>query len=278
MGNSESGLNRRPSLLPLAQRSSLTMRAAALTVIALLAGVSSAQAFEHVLRSHGGFWNWRQFQTMRYDLVGWPFSPGAGDDMQTVDLETGRVRVDGGRAGDTYHLGYDGRDVWIQPSHQAIKAPPRFYALVPYQFIGMPFVLAEPGVTEKELGTQTVNGRLCEVYSFHLPTGTGVLTDDLTAYVDTDTDLLYLVTFSIDPHRMGVDASAMTGTFAMVFDEWQTVDGLTVPEKMSIHDWQNGAPGQSRGAFSVQNVEFDRAFADASAFVRPMGALVDARP
>jgi hypothetical protein len=237
------------------------------------------QAFEHVLRSHGGFWNWRQFQTMRYDLVGWPFSPGTGDDMQTVDLESGRIRVDGGSAGQTYHLGFDGHDVWMQPSHQAIKAPPRFYALVPYQFIGMPFVLAEPGVTEKELGTQTVNGRECEVYSFHLPTGTGVLTDELTAYVDSDTDLLYFVTFAIDPHRVGVGASAaMTGTFAMVFDEWQTVDGLTVPARMSIHDWNQGALGASRGAFSVEHVEFDHAFADASAFMRPIGALVDARP
>jgi hypothetical protein len=134
-------------------------------------------------------------------------------------------------------------------------------------------------VTEKELGTQTVNGRECEVYSFHLPTGTGVLTDELTAYVDSDTALLYFVTFAIDPHRVGAGASAaMTGSFAMVFDEWQTVDGLTVPARMSIRDWDKGALGASRGAFSVEHVAFDHAFADASAFMRPIGALVDARP
>lgn len=227
------------------------MRTFALTLVALLVAVN-ARAFEGTLRAHGGYWNWAAYRTMRFDVTGWPFSrEAAARDAQTVDLRTGRLRVDGGRPGAWYALGFDGRTVWADGATASLAAPPRFYALTPYRFIGMPFVLAEPEVVQEDLGRRKLNGAWHEVYRFRSP-GRGTF----LAYVDPATDLLYAVVF---------DAGN-----AVVFDEWQEVDGLTVPRRVSFHEWNAGALGARKATFTVRNAHFDRAAAHPSAFAAPV--------
>ena len=246
------------------------MRVLTLTVMTFLAGVSSVHAFEDVLRTHGGFWNWRAYHTMRYDVVGWPFSPDPRSrEAETVDLETRRIRIDGGGARSPYHLGFDGRSTWVRPSFGAVHAPSRFYALVPFQLIGMPFVLGEAGVRQEDLGYRVFDGRLYEVFAFHLPAGADTPADTFVAYVDDDTRLLHMVTFDFTYPALADRGGGPSPACAVVFDEWQNVSGLTVPRTLSFHDWVNGRLGATRASFSVENVAFDQAAVVPSAFADP---------
>src|SRR5688572_5016701 len=104
------------------------------TAVALFLGVAPARAFDDTLKTHGGFWNWRAFQTMRFDLEGWPFSKNRrGREYQTVDLLSRRVRIDGDAHFRLFHLGFDGKKAWVSPSKSAVSAPLRFYAQAPSQ-------------------------------------------------------------------------------------------------------------------------------------------------
>ena len=229
------------------------------TAAVLFIGAAPAHAFEDTLRTHGGFWNWHAYRTMRYDLEGWPFQKKSrGREFHTVDLQTGKIRIDSDGGFPLYHLGFDGRSAWVSPSRDAINALTRFYTLAPFRFIGMPFVLAQAGVSQENLGERLVAGRKYEAYRFRFPPGTDSPSDDFIAYVDDDTRLLHLVTFEVNRRE-----------FAVVFDEWQGVDGLTVPRRLSFHEWADGRPGPARASFEVLNVAFDKAFAEPAAFARP---------
>ncbi|MBV9080277.1 MAG: hypothetical protein JO102_04065 [Elusimicrobia bacterium] len=242
-------------------------RLAALLTIALLLA-SPVRAFEDTLLVHGGFWNWRAYKTMRYEVQGWPFSKNAASrrDLHTVDLDTGRIRIDGERV--PYHLGFDGKQAWVSPTADAVAAPARFYTLAPFQFIGMPFVLAEPGVEQKDLGYRWVDGKWYEVYQFHYLNGADTPSDTFTAYVDNETRMLHLVYYDVT-----FPGLANPVRHAVVFDEWQTVDGLTVPKTLSIREWVNdklgGHPGNLKATFVVSHVHFDNAAAAPAAFAAP---------
>jgi hypothetical protein len=214
------------------------------TAILMTFGVPSAQAFDDTLRAHGGFWNWRAYRTMRYDLAGWPFSRDARRaDLNVVDLQTKRVRVDSG-AGSF-------------PTYPAIDS---------FTFIGMPFTLAEAGVTQEDLGTTVMDGRRFEAYRF--TRRAGPVSDQFIAYIDDDTRLLYLVVFAPRDPAAGGGALAW---HAVVFEEWQTVDGLTVPRRWSIHEWneRKGRLGERKAELTVSNADFDRAAVSPAAFARP---------
>jgi hypothetical protein len=240
------------------------------TAIVMTFGVPSAQAFDDTLRAHGGFWNWRAYRTMRYDLAGWPFSRDARrSDLNVVDLQTKRVRVDSGAGAVPFHVAFDGRDAWVRPSPAALNSPPRFYALAPYTFIGMPFTLAEAGVTQEDLGYRNLGGRRYEAYRFVRETGPCAVADEFIAYVDDDTRLLQLVVFRVTDPLLGGTARGTLARHAVVFDEWQTVDGLTVPRRLSIHEWVDGRLGERKAELTVSNADFDRAAVSPAAFARP---------
>jgi hypothetical protein len=245
-------------------------------VLALAA--APAAAFEDALRAHGGFWNWRAYRTMRCDVTGWPFCRAAsGRDHLTIDLPTHRVRVDSDGppvdARPPYAAGFDGRQAWVRPSPDAIGAPARFYTEAPFQFIGMPFVLAEAGVEEQDLGDRWVNGRWFEAYRFVDTRGADTPSDTFVAYIDMDTHLLRYAVYEVTWPGLAVHGRRPARQ-AVEFDEWQEADGLMVPKRISICDWTNGRPGDERAAFTVDDVHFDRAAAAPAAFAPPAGAAV----
>ena len=195
------------------------------TALALFLRVPSAHAFDDTLKSHGGFYRWHGYRTMRFDLKGWPVSPGRGRrDVHVVDIPTG-ARMDGGAS----------------------------LPLDPFQFVGMPFVLAEPGVRHEELGLTLLEGRRYEGHRFEFQSESGMPGDVCIAYLDDAThELALAVILFADPGL---------APHVIVFEEWQEANGLTVPRLISIHEWVDGRPGPLKAAVTVENAAFDQAAA-----------------
>ncbi len=72
------------------------------------------------------------------------------DTLQTVDTETMAVVHE--VAGSDVKFGMSGGEYWVRPEGAEFMPPPRFWALTPFYFIGMPFVFNDPNANFEILG------------------------------------------------------------------------------------------------------------------------------
>lgn len=62
---------------------------------------------------------------------------------------------------------------------------------------------------------------------------------------------------------------------AIVFDEWQEIDGLTVPQSAQYYSWKNDTiKGDALGRMSFSNVRFSPQPLDDSKFAQPKDAVI----
>lgn len=63
---------------------------------------------------------------------------------------------------------------------------------------------------------------------------------------------------------------------AAVYEEWQEVDGLIVPKKISFYAWSDDKLGESPvGSMSFESVSFKKESPDSSILQKPEGVIVD---
>ncbi|QXD13931.1 hypothetical protein GQ464_010715 [Rhodocaloribacter litoris] len=223
------------------------------------------------LEAHGGLDAWRGYGTLEYDL-----QRGDWTDHQLIDLHSRRVLI----TSEAYTIGFDGQDVWITPDREALNygAPPRFYSGTYFYFFALPFVLADPGTRHEALGQRTLDGKAYDVVRVTYAPGVGDSPDDeYVAYFDPETKRLHLVLYTVtygrevepdDPPRYG----------ALVYDGWQEVAGLVVPQHATYYRWEGDRLGEPRAEVAFHNVRFEAPAPPPERFARPEGAVVDASP
>jgi len=237
--------------------------------------VLSHAQLEESYDAHGGIETFSQFGMVEYEMKDLPFSPvGVLNDHQLIDLNSRKVLI----TSDTYKLGFDGNEVWITPDMAALGIPPRFYASTPFYFFGLPFLFADPGANIESLGTKELDGKKYNVVKVTYDPGVGdTPDDDYVAYIDKDTNQLrilhYIVTYP--PLTQGKSIEELE-RHAAVYEEWQEVNGLVVPKKISFYEWSDDKLGdETYGFIRFENVSFKKENPDPAIFQKPEGAEVD---
>lgn len=248
--------------------------AAVVAALVTLSAPPLARAqMDRSIEAHGGLPKWQSFGTVRYD-VAWQRPNGTKREHQLFDLRS----RDGLITGDEYTLGASRGEVWIKPSADALgRTPARFYMWTPFYFFGMPFVFADPGAKQEPLGRKEFQGREFEVVKITYASGTGDSPDDFyIAYIDRDSRRLKLAVYIVTyPSLRKGKALKELEQHAIVFEEWQEANGLTVPKSAAYFDWKNETlAGDALGRLRFENVQFATAQPDASKFTRPADAVV----
>ena len=233
-------------------------------------------AFAQIDRSveaHGGLAKWQSFAAVEYDLT-YERPKGEKRDHQLFDLRS----RDGLITSQDYTLGASRGEVWIKPNLEALGGtPPRFYIWTPFYFFAMPFVFADPGAKQESLGRKTFQGQEYDVVKITYEAGTGDSPDDFyIAYIDADSGRLKLAVYVVTypSLRKGKPLEELE-QHAIVFEEWQEADGLTVPKTASYYDWKNETiEGEPLGTLRFANVQFYSVPPDAARFARPADAVV----
>jgi len=228
---------------------------------------------EHCLEAHGGAAKWQGFGSVEYDLT-WESAKGVKKDHQLFNLRTRAGLITGGN----FTLGTSGGEVWIKPGLDALGGtPPRFYMWTPFYFFGMPFVFADPGARQESLGKKNFQGHEYDATRITFKSGTGDSPDDhYVTYVDPSSGRLklvhYVVTFpSI---RKGKPLEQLE-EHAIVFEEWQSADGLLVPKVAPFYKWKDDSiEGEVLGKLTFSAVHFSAQTPDDSKFNKPAGAVV----
>ncbi|MCH7547572.1 MAG: hypothetical protein IID30_14315 [Planctomycetes bacterium] len=219
--------------------------------------------------AHGGLDRFQSFGTMAYTMKGFPLSaPMAKTNRSTVDLKTRRNRIDG----EGFTVAWDGERAWSTPGPDAVGLPPRFVTLGSFYFIGMPFVFGDDGVVLEEDGYGTFRGTTYRVVNVSYKPGVGYTSEDeFTVFINPETDRIALIHHSVTENP---DIDRVTWTF----DEFQEVEGLLLPAKMTFYAGWNPdnpvAPGTG-ASFTIEDVKLDTRRPKASLYKAPADAVID---
>jgi hypothetical protein len=189
-----------------------------------------------------------------------------------VDLQSRNVRVDS----EDWAIGFDGSDAWISPGLDAYSGSPRFYSSLQFYFFGLPFLLADPGTTREDLGLRQMDDKTYNVIKVGFEDGVGDSPDDYyLAHIDTATGMMEALLYTVT-YRSG-EPNENYG--ARLYD-WQEVDGLRVPSRMSSYRWneEEAKLGEHRSDALITGVTFRPERPEPELFQMPEGAEIDPPP
>ena len=166
---------------------------------------------------------------------------------------------------------WDGTDAWMWPAE--IENPnPRFWAATGFYFSSIPFVLADPGVVFESLPDAELDGEMYDMVRAGFEDGVGDASDNYTLYVDKETGqvraIRYTVTYGGRPAR---------GESLFYYNDYTTVDGLTVPTHFRGFQFVDGEKGEFRNEAWVTDISFRQPFDD-SRLAMPDGGRIQPLP
>ena len=168
-------------------------------------------------------------------------------------------------------MAWDGSDAWIYPGDTE-RLNPRFWASTGYYFSSIPFVLADPGIVYEAMPAEELDGILYDMVKVGYKADVGDASDAYTLYVDQETDRLfairYTVTFGGRPAR---------GETLFYYQEYVTVDGLTVPTFFDGYNFIDGQKGDFKNKAWVTDISFSKPF-DEAGVIMPEGAKIVGMP
>ena len=215
------------------------------------------------LTAHGGLAQWNKMHTLKYSI-----ERNDKPEHHLIDLKSRKVLL----THEDYKLGFDGKEVWVTPNLEAFgKGSPRFYHNLIFYFYAIPFVLADPGINYEVLPQKEIEGQQYNVLKISYQDGIGDAPDDYyIAHFNTTTNrmdwLLYTVTYYSGEKNEKYNA--------LKFD-WQEVNGLWVPSKMTGYKTKDGKITDFRYSRLFKNVSITSEPANSAIFEMPKGAAID---
>ncbi len=234
------------------------------------AGSETRKIVDSMIEAHGGFAPWSSAPTVRFECR---FLP-AGESSPIVSrevIEQGSRHAYIDYPGTEMRLAWDGERAWS--TNWEAPYPPRFMALLNYYFLNLPWLTQDGGVILGDPETAKLWDDPTEYVTIRMTfePGVGDTPDDYyVLYLNPTTHLLKACRYIVTYAGMLPEGAESTPEHILVYDEFETVDGLTVPTRCSIYEL-------NRTLFASNEVldwSFTKPF-DASRVVMPEGAVVD---
>lgn len=240
----------------------------------------AGQLLARSIEAHGGLGAWLRHGTVQFEFDYRPLSQPERRMHTRSDVDLWRARArqeelpDDEDDGEEATLGWDLEHAWITPNAEAFPSTARFWATTPYYFIGIPFVLADPGARYERLEDADLDGVTHALVKVSYASGTGDSPDDY-----------YIVYLHPETHRVSAIRYivAFPGFFAagehspeklMRYGGLAEVDGLWLAHRFDTFRWseQDGV-GERVTEIVAGGYRFGQTF-PASHFAPVEGAVV----
>ena len=213
----------------------------------------------NVFKAHGGLDTWNNMGSLAFGM-----QKGEDMEMTTTALKSRKSLIET----TSHKLGFDGNDVWLQNKDTATykgKARAKFYYNLMFYFYAMPFVLADDGISYKEVDALEVDGK--KYPGIHISYGAGIgesPDDEYILYYDDETKkmawLAYTVTF--------FSKEKATKYSLIKYTDWQDVGGLQLPATLQWHSYEDGKVGDMRNEVKFTKVSISKEM-DTALFAKP---------
>lgn len=226
--------------------------------------------------AHGGLDAWFAGEALAFQYDYRPVQGARRASTQTVDLLRSRVyhRFEAPTRGD---IAFDGAQAWMRLEGAGSFAG-RFWALTPYYFVGMPFVLGDPGVQLTLLDEDPTPAGLSDVdmVKVTFAPGTGDAPgDSYILYISRHTHLVqalrYVVTYAPFFEDKAVKASPEK---LLVYDDLAPAGPLTLARRHTFYAFAGRHRGDEVANAEVSDVVYGAHF-DEARLAMPEGAVLD---
>lgn len=235
----------------------------------------------NILHAHGDLEPWHTPGTIAFDFDYRPEGPPEARRYarSRVDLWRARaVQEELGEGADA-KLGWDGSQAWITPGPDAFPSPARFWATTPYYFVGIPWVLSDPGVKVTAQPDITIldpdleTERTLHALQITFEAGTGDSPDDYYyLYTDPGTNRVEAVRYTVTYEGFFPDGGQSPDK-VLFYRDYRTVGGLQISHHYDGYAWNDGKPTQRVSTVDIANVTLGDPLTDAD-FAPPPGAVV----
>lgn len=215
------------------------------------------------LKAHGGLAQWNKMNTLKYTI-----ERNDKPEHHLIDLKNRKVLL----THDDYKLGFDGNEVWVTPNLEAFgKGSPRFYHNLIFYFYAIPFVLADPGINYEVLPQKEIEGQTYNVLKVSYNEGVGDAPDDYyIAHFNTETNLMNWLLYTVTYY-----SGEKSEKFNALKYDWQEVNGLKIPSKLTGYKYADGKIGEFRYSRPFKEVSITAQATNAAIFAMPSGAAID---
>ncbi len=153
-------------------------------------------------------------------------------------------------------FGWDGSVAWALPDASEIPFDARFWALTPYYFVGIPFVLGDEGVRLEALETDTLNGEQHDLIKVTFEDGVGDAPDDYyILYLNPDSGKVAAYRYVVSYPAYFPDGGH-TPEKIMVLDGEQEVNGIFFPEGYETFMWEDQQKGDYVTNITLSDLSF----------------------
>lgn len=225
------------------------------------------------IEQHGGLRDWFIKQHLEFAFDYQPVKGARRNTLQRVDNWSSLARH---RLGDQPDLefGWDGKQAWSTDPEKTKQLSPRFWALTPYYFVGIPFVLADPGVNLENLGELKLQGQSYKAVRVTFGEDVGDSPKDFyIVYFDGENRVKaarYIVTYP------GFFPDGGQSPEKIVFySDYESVEGIVLAKKLDFFAWDEKAakPGKRAAVATVPSYQF-RLATSKNYYTRPKNAEV----
>jgi len=221
-----------------------------------LASSPAGQKMWKAMEAHGGLAKWYANGPLQFHFNYQPLDGNTSrNTIQTSDNWSAKARHK--LAVDTsLQFGWDGSRAWVLPEASKIPFDARFWALTPYYFVGIPFVLGDEGVNLKELGEGSIDGTIYDLVKTTFREGVG------DAYDDFYIIYLHLESGRVAAYRYVVSYPAYfpdgghTPEKIMVLVDEQQVNGIFFPKEYHTFMWEDQQKGTYVTNISLSDLSF----------------------
>lgn len=157
----------------------------------------------------------------------------------------------------TVRFGWDGKQAWQQvPEGKELKINARFWALTPYYFVAIPFVLADPGVKLATMPPIELEGKPYNRIKATFEAGTGDAPDDYyIVYLEPSSSRLRAVSYIVS-YKGFFPEGGHSPEKLMYYDGDQTVEGITLPTHYRTFSLKEGLPAEHVTDVTLTDVSF----------------------
>lgn len=246
-----------------------TLTAACALVVAAGAasGSDSPQARQiarRMIDAHGGMAKWKSAPTVSFEDT-WE---GEAASHTVVEQGSRRAYIDIPTTG--ARSSWDGERAWSE--NWKSGAPPRFMALLNYYFVNLPWLTEDPGVVLEPPGRAKLAKDPVEYVTIRMTfeAGTGDTPDDYyLLYIHPETHRLHACEYIVTYKAILPPGMKATPPHLLIYDDWTTIEGLTVPAHFTIYDGD-----KVYAACKLENWSFRKPF-DTARMQMPAGATLD---
>lgn len=223
------------------------------------------ELLENCLKAHGGMDIWKSFVGLEYNL-----DDNGKQVYQLTHLKDRRAYLKSKR----YEVGFDGKVAWAVPDASEVSGKSAaFYYDLDFYFIGLPFLLKDPGVNVSYAGKTTINDRTFESLKVTFGSEVGLTPEDVYyLYIDPETYLMEILTYSVSYF----DKENSKVSSAKVYSDYKKVQGLMMPHKMENFEWKEGTMGKSKNHLRIfSDIQFLKEISNEEVFEVPQDAVVE---